>query len=201
MILSLPLYLLIKSITSKRDINRELKKSVVKIELGSGSKKGTNGWTTIDLYGADINVDLRRPLPIPDYSVDEFFASHFLEHLNIIELQQFLTKCFQQLKIGGKFFIAVPDASLFINAYNNDENIMKSLKTIHGKSYIDTNSKMDQINYIAYMSGEHKHMFDHENLINLFISVGFRECIPRQFIDELDTEAHIDYSLYFVAIK
>ena len=78
---------------------------------------------------------------------------------------------------------------------------MKTLKTVHGRSYVDTNSKMDQINYIANMSGEHKYMFDHENLVNLFISVGFQACIPCQFFDELDTEAHIDYSLYFMAIK
>ena len=79
---------------SKRLLERVIKKSVVKIELGSGSKKGKNGWITIDLYGADINMDLRRRLPIPNFSVDKFFASHFLEHLNIMELHNILTTDF-----------------------------------------------------------------------------------------------------------
>ena len=190
-----------KNIKSKRLLKRVIKKSVVKIELGSGSKKGKNGWITIDLYGADINMDLRRRLPIPNFSVDKFFASHFLEHLNIMELHNILTTCFQQLKIGGLFYIAVPDASLFINAYSEKRNIMKTLTTVHEKSYTDTNSKIDQINYIAYMSGEHKHMFDSESLVNLFLSIGFQECKPRHFFEELDTKEHIDHSLYFVAIK
>ncbi len=182
-------------------LNNAITKSCVKIELGSGSKRGKNGWITIDLYGADINMDLRRRLPLPNFSVDKFFASHFLEHLNIIELKKILAACFQQLKTGGMFYIAVPDASIFISAYNEKINVMNTLATIHEKSYTNTNSRIDQINYIAYMSGEHKHMFDSESLVNLFLSIGFQECKPRNFIEELDTEEHRKYSLYFVAIK
>jgi len=194
-------YLIYKEFKSRKILSNSLKKNIVKIELGSGIKKGVNGWTTIDLYGADVNLDLRKKLPIPNLSVDEFFASHFLEHLGILELQIFLLKCFQQLKLGGKFLIAVPDASLFIHAYNKNENIIKKFDTVHEKSYIDTKSSIDQLNYIAYMSGEHKHMFDSESLVNLFLSVGFRECNPRPFINGFDTEEHRQYSIYFVAIK
>ena len=190
-----------KNIQSKKMLKKITKKSVVKIELGSGSKKGKNGWVTIDLYGADINMDLRRRLPIPNFSVDKFFTSHFLEHLNINELHEILTTCFRQLKFRGEFYIAVPDASLFINAYYEHRNIMKILTTVHEKSYIDSGSNIDQVNYIAYMSGEHKYMFDSESLINLFLSIGFQECKPRAFIEELDTKEHMEYSLYFVAIK
>ena len=194
-------YLILKNAQARVLIKKYLTKPVVKFELGSGSKKGINGWITIDLYGADINIDLRQSLPIPNLSVDEFFASHFLEHLSILELQKFILKCFQQLKLGGKFFIAVPDASLFIQAYNNNENLIKKLDTVHEKSYIDNKSSIDQINYIAYMNGEHKHMFDSESLVNLFLSIGFRECTPRQFNKGFDTEEHKQYSIYFVAIK
>jgi predicted SAM-dependent methyltransferase len=98
-----------------------IKKPIVKIELGSGSKKGKSGWITIDLCGADINMDSRRRLPILIFSVDEFFASYFLEHLNIMELHNILATYFQQIKIGGQFYIAVSYGSLFINAYNKIE--------------------------------------------------------------------------------
>ena len=38
----------------------------IKLELGSGPKKGTDGWTTIDTQSSDINWDLRRGIPLPD---------------------------------------------------------------------------------------------------------------------------------------
>ena len=31
------------------------KQKEIKLNLGSGAKKGKNGWTTVDINGADIN--------------------------------------------------------------------------------------------------------------------------------------------------
>ena len=55
----------------------------IKLELGSGQKKGKDGWVTVDLHGADINWDLRRGLPLRDGSVDVIYSSHLLEHIPI----------------------------------------------------------------------------------------------------------------------
>jgi predicted SAM-dependent methyltransferase len=195
------LYDYYKSRIVRYKLTKVLQEPIVKIELGSGSRKGINGWVTIDLYGADINMDLRKSLPLPKESVDEFFASHFLEHLNFYELQNFLTECFEQLKFNGKFLGAVPDASIFVTKYINKEHSRESLSTIHKKSYNDTNSSIDQLNYIAYMGGEHKYMFDRENLFNIFLSNGFRECKLREFISSFDSEEHQDYTIYFEATK
>ena len=38
-----------------------LKRSkAIKLDLGSGAKRGSNGWTTVDITGADISHDLRK---------------------------------------------------------------------------------------------------------------------------------------------
>ena len=57
-----------------------LRPEPIKLELGAGSCKGQNGWTTIDLFGpeCDLNLDLLRPLPFDDDSVAEIYSSHFL---------------------------------------------------------------------------------------------------------------------------
>ena len=195
------LYVFYKSELAKYKLKSVIKQKKVKIELGSGSKKGANGWVTIDLYGADINLDLRKNLPLPGESVDEFFASHFLEHLNFTELLKFLTGVHKQLKFNGKFIGAVPDAAFFVMKYMNQEDIRESVPIIHKKSYNDTNSSIDILNYIAYMGEEHKFMFDRENLCNIFRSIGFREFVYRRFDDDLDTKEHQDYTIYFEAIK
>src|SRR3954451_14523154 len=42
------------------------------------------GWINVDLFApqADLRLDLRRPMPFPDRSIDELYAEHFFEHLN-----------------------------------------------------------------------------------------------------------------------
>lgn len=59
-----------------------------KLNLGCG-RKPLNGWINVDkipLAGVDIVADLDNcqttKLPFPDDSIDEFLASHLLEHLH-----------------------------------------------------------------------------------------------------------------------
>ncbi|HPE59899.1 MAG TPA: hypothetical protein PLB10_06140 [Thiolinea sp.] len=40
---------------SRKKWHSLLNSELILLELGSGPKKGTNGWTTVDLIGADIS--------------------------------------------------------------------------------------------------------------------------------------------------
>ena len=78
--------------------------------------------------------------------------------------------------------ICVPNSEAFIQAYINNEYIEKLLtngttlrapsfiskpgERIYTKALVNTNSRIDWINYIAYSANEHKYMFDRENLFN-----------------------------------
>src|SRR3569623_668899 len=53
----------------------------IQLELGSGPKSGENGWTTVDMNGADLNYDLRRGIPLKDACVDAIYTSHMFEHI------------------------------------------------------------------------------------------------------------------------
>ncbi len=73
------------------------------LELGSGCKKGSNGWTTIDLSGADISHDLRMGIPLPSQTVDRIYTSHMFEHIPYKELVVFIDECYRVLKKAVSF--------------------------------------------------------------------------------------------------
>jgi hypothetical protein len=62
-------------------------------------------------------------------------------------------------------------------------------------------TRIDALNYIAYMAGEHKYLFDRENLLHILNAAGFDHVAPREFDPETDL-AERDYeSLYAIGFK
>lgn len=126
----------------------------MKLELGSGPKAGSNGWTTIDFcYGADISHDLRKGIPLESNSVNSIYSSHMLEHIPYKQLIEVINECKRVLKEGAELSICVPNASLYINSYTSKENFRGQNASVFEPAIIDTGSFIDQINYIAYMGG------------------------------------------------
>ncbi|NTU70146.1 methyltransferase domain-containing protein, partial [bacterium] len=93
------------------------KQKYIYLELGSGPKKGLDGWTTIDVSGADISHDLRTGIPLPDESVDRIYTSHMFEHIPYKKLVLFINECYRVLKDGGELSVCVPNAGLYIRSY------------------------------------------------------------------------------------
>jgi hypothetical protein len=62
-------------------------------------------------------------------------------------------------------------------------------------------SAIDMINYIAYMDGHHKYMFDQENIIIILKKNNFINVSKRNFNDELDWNLRKDSSIYAVGYK
>ena len=176
------------------------REQVIKLELGAGRKKGGNGWTTVDITGADINHDLRRGIPLGDESVDVIYTSHLLEHLPYPHLITFLGECRRVLKSDGQFSVCVPDMGSYIKSYVERTNF-RTVETMYGPAVVDTGSSMDQINYVAYMGGHHHYMFDEENLINTLKNGGFSRPQARSFDPEVDMEERDAESIYAVAMK
>ncbi len=84
----------------------------LKIDLGCGPNKraGFKGMDILPLPGVDFVVDLENGFGfIPDNSVDEFYTSHFLEHVQNLEV--ILAEIYRTLKPGGTLTVFVPHFS------------------------------------------------------------------------------------------
>jgi predicted SAM-dependent methyltransferase len=190
-------------IKTKIDINRVLgKNGEIKLEIGAGVKKGKNGWITLDIgYWADLIWDLRNGVPFPDGSVNKIYSSHLFEHLSYHEINGLLNECKRVLKKDGVFSICVPNARLYIDAYSTkNESFWKSQPSYYAPAYNAT-TRIDIVNYIAYMAGEHKYMFDEENLLHILSSAGFKNVRLRDLDPEIDDAARQYESIYAEGIK
>ena len=193
------IYYFFKHQESKMRIRSLLrKKQELWLEVGSGDK-GENGWITVDITNnCDIFWDLSQGLPFPNESISKIYSSHFLEHLSFKEGQRFLEECRRVLVPSGTFSICVPDARLYIEAYLKDYPLDHFCKY---RPAFNNTTKIDYVNYMAYMDGHHKYMFDEENLLFILKSKGFRNVHLREFNPDLDLKQREYESIYAQAEK
>lgn len=192
---------LVTRFKNKSTLRRVLSGDRICVELGpAGSSKP--GWVGIDLAGADINLDLTRfPLPFPTASVDQVYASHVFEHFSYPEpMLTIMKECHRVLKDGGTLSVCVLNAAFWVDAYMKGAFPERPQSDFHQPAMHD-NSRMDILNYTAYMDGEHKHLFDPEGLLNILSKAGFQRVEQRQFDPDLDLEVHDWESIYAVATK
>ena len=175
-------------------------KEKICLELGAG-KKGNDVWTTIDCnLSSDIFWDLRNGIPFSDNSIDLIYTSHMFEHIPFKELKNLIKECHRCLKKGGSLSVCVPSAGYYINAYINKKRYRPAGTGWEG-GLCETDSFIDQINQIAYMGGQHKYMFDEENLIKILKICGFKKASLRKFDPSLDREDRDFESIYSLAYK
>lgn len=110
-----------------------------------------------------------------------------------------LKECFRTIINGGIINIAVPDASIYIRAYLNKDNFPEMIPVYKPAFFYNTH--IDSINYIAYMAGEHKHMFDIENLLHVISEAGFVNVTERSFENGIDSLHRKPQSIYARGIK
>lgn len=173
----------------------------LRIELGAGSRI-LEGWVGVDISPhAAVCCDLNHEaLPFADCSVEEIYASHFLEHFSYPDqMRHVLAECMRVLRPGGYLRVAVPDASIYIRAYMEKQRFPEVIP-VYQKAFF-FNSHIDSINYIAYMAGQHKHMFDMDNLLAILSGAGFINVAARQYDPAIDVEKRRAQSIYSIAQK
>jgi predicted SAM-dependent methyltransferase len=174
----------------------------IKLELGSSRRLGMEDWTASDIGGGgDLQLDLTQPLPFPDRTVERIYSSHVLEHFSYPKpMLDLLRECYRVLIPGGSISLAVPNARIFLDGYFQPEKFDKERYCSYdvGLSY---RSRIDFVNFIAYMGGDHKHLFDEENLPQVLSEVGFKDSRLRAFDPALDLEVRRHESIYAIAYK
>jgi len=176
-------------------IKKILRRKCIWLELGLNQKKDSN-WVTLSIESeSDLTYDLLKGIPFPDNSIDLIYTSHTLEHFSFEEINFVLSECYRSLKKGGELSIAVPNARDYVHSYLKQEIIKGDCQKMYG-----TSSPIDGINYIAYMGGHHKYMFDETNLLKLILNNPFSKAKLRSFDKYLD-KRQFSNQIFAIAIK
>ena len=117
-------------------------------------------------------------LPLPDNSCDVVYSSHMLEHINPLDVANFLNESMRVLQPGGIIRLAVPDlrrkAEEYIASGNADE-FMKS--TMVSDVWSNLGTLAGRLRFaIKGDPSAHKWMYDGVSLRNLLEQNGFSEC-------------------------
>ena len=167
----------------------------LRINLGSGPQK-YSGYLSVDTVPewADVVHDLNDPLPFPDSSVSEIFASHVIEHFPFHSIQRLLQDWCRVLKPRtGLFWGFVPDGKRVAERYleaveANDRHTKLVMMTNFCGGF--TNNRYigpGQIHYAVY---------DQNSLSEILYQGGFYPV----FI-EAQEAGHLDYRLAFACGK
>jgi len=184
-----------KQIASLKASGRE-----ISLDLGGGDRKGTNGWLTVDMtHNCDFYWDLRLGIPFNDNSVSRIYSSHMFEHLTYAEGQGLLDECMRALKPGGSFSIVVPNAGMYIEGYVGQRELPEEY--FGWEPGYNRTTRIDALNYVAYMAGEHKYMFDQENLLHILNAKGFVNVSARPFDPATDMQERDFESIYAIGFK
>jgi hypothetical protein len=83
---------------------------MIRLNIGCGPYK-MEGYINIDknpIWKPDKVLDVRKGLPVHDNSVDEIYASHFIEHLDKDEIIAFMKMSYDKLKNGAMLNLLFP---------------------------------------------------------------------------------------------
>lgn len=106
--------------------------SMLNLNLGSGTTRKQD-YLSVDLYAdADLEVDLRNPLPFDNETVDNIYACHVIEHFSRDEWEEIYPDWVRVLKIGGTIEIRCPDIVKSCQQLIDNPNELRSLQILYG---------------------------------------------------------------------
>lgn len=190
---------------TRAQIGKILAQKVVKLNFGCGETY-YEGWCGIDRFYAPhvtLTLDLRRPLPFPDGSVDHCYSEHFLEHLYPDEGQRHLKEVHRILRPDGRYRVVVPDVMKFAKRYLDGD-----VDFFH-RAFPWAQRPMQALYCAANWEGRHRNILDFEELKHMGQSAGFAGVvqshangsdIPALRIDKPDAQ-RVEESLYVELIK
>jgi SAM-dependent methyltransferase len=170
----------------------------LRLNMGAGGE-AIEGWISVDVGDSELSINLLRPLPLGDATVDFVFLSHVLEHFyHPQDALGVLREIRRVLKPGGVLRVVVPDISQCLAAYSrNDEAFFTArARAIFGATR-DTTLLEQLLHYAGADPGpgnfmaSHKFGYDQETLVKLVEQAGFI-AMPSQFMGSSFPDLRID---------
>lgn len=152
----------------------------LKLHVGSGTGR-LQGWVNIDLYPADLSINVNRPLPFADSSARLVFASHILEHLYYPGAAlRFLAECRRVLAPGGRLRLVVPDIEKYIKAYAEQDDAFFAARRRTWQGLPEGRTRLEE--FLSYAGAgpepaafleSHKYGYDFDTLSKALRLAGF----------------------------
>ena len=183
----------------------------LKVNFGSGSAPKTNFLNLDFAPQADVRLDLRRAIPLPDSCCSFVYSEHFVEHLSYPEgVERFFADCFRILEEEGKISISVPDTKWPLEEYGHGrkEYLANCIERRWHPEGCDT--FIEHINFHfrqrwrndSYSHFEnHKFAWDLETMQKKLREAGFNTVVERRFDPLLDSRLREVGSLFVEATK
>lgn len=124
------------------------------LNLGGGNVL-FDRWLTADVTPrADVYMDVTRPLPLPDESVDVVYSEEVIEHISREQGDSMLRECFRVLKPDGWLRLTTPSLDYF------------------ARRALAVPEHVAEINSIFY-GHNHRHIYSEAELCAAIKAVGF----------------------------
>ncbi len=138
----------------------------LRYDLG-GYKSAANGRITVNLFGdSDLHHDIREldAFISEDAVVDEFYLSHTLEHIPVVDYHKFLRDLYRKLRNFGRVIVIQTDAEAVLRAWHSGQLSFRAMRaTLFPQAA--------QIRKNAFSM--HHNMWTEEELAEDFRAVGF----------------------------
>lgn len=133
-------WLLLGPVVTRRYLKKWLRSSGTHIlNLGGGGVL-SDRWLTADVTPrADVFMDITKPLPLPDMTVDAVYSEEVIEHIELQAGRDMLAECFRVLKPGGKVRLTTPSLDYFAKRVSSDFAGTQEINDIfycHGHRFI-----------------------------------------------------------------
>ena len=193
------------------------KNKLLNIDVGGAKNRIMNElWKVMDSRkSSEFVYDLNsmKPFELKDNSVDNYYSSMILEHLDRVHLEFVLSEIYRTLKPGGMFRVVVPDINVGVKFYLNQPEKLFTKGCPYQADEILTKFKAGRLISwfyspdISKSANGHKMAFDFE-LLSYFLKKAkfsetqrssFHNCIEI-FMDR-DHEKYKHYALYVNVIK
>jgi hypothetical protein len=96
---------------------------------------------------------------------------------------------------NGVFSVAVPNVRIYLDAYARPDGFAYKDYCVYDTG-LSFRSKIDCVNYIAYMGGHQYFMFNDDNLLIILSEAGFREVRLRDFYPAMGVAARRYETIY-----
>jgi predicted SAM-dependent methyltransferase len=132
------------------------------------------GWTNVDFYfPADVSLDLRYGLPIPDDSVQFIYSEHLVEHFSLNDSLRLFSECRRVLAADGVMRVATPDLTEIVRDYRMD---WRKQDWVNWDEYQWIDSGACAVN-TAVREWGHLYLWDFEEMDTRLRSLGFQDVL------------------------